>query len=88
MKVEFSKAFKKDISKLNNQNVKQKLKEVIIRLENEESLRIIPNCIKFQNHTTAYRIRIGGYRLGIYYDNSEIQLARFVKRNDIYKLFP
>ncbi len=88
MKVDFSKAFKKDIAKLSNQGLKQKLKRVIIRLENEKSLRTVPNCIKVQNHSSAYRIRIGDYRLGVYYENNNIQIARFVKRNDIYKLFP
>jgi mRNA-degrading endonuclease RelE of RelBE toxin-antitoxin system len=88
MKVDYSKAFKKDISKLRNQSLKQKLKKVILRLENEESLRTIPYCIKVQNHSTAYRIRIGDYRLGVYYKNNKIQIARFANRNDIYKLFP
>lgn len=39
-------------------------------------------------HPDAYRVRIGDYRLGIYYSDNEITIARFVKRNDIYKLFP
>ncbi|MGB0887251.1 MAG: type II toxin-antitoxin system RelE family toxin [Vicingaceae bacterium] len=36
----------------------------------------------------AYRIRIGDYRLGFYVNNDVITLARFIKRNDIYKVFP
>ena len=39
-------------------------------------------------HSDAYRIRIGDYRLGIYYYEDTVTITRFVKREDIYKLFP
>jgi mRNA interferase RelE/StbE len=39
-------------------------------------------------HPEAYRIRIGDYRLGFYYTENQIEIARFLKRNDIYKVFP
>src|SRR5680860_1483695 len=56
----------KEDAKLSNKGLKQKLKRVIIRLENEKSLRTVPNCIKVQNHSSAYRIRIGDYRCLLY----------------------
>ncbi|MBC74145.1 MAG: plasmid stabilization protein, partial [Muricauda sp.] len=39
-------------------------------------------------HPNALRIRVGTYRLGFYNENNTLILSRFVKRNDIYKLFP
>lgn len=41
-----------------------------------------------RGHSEAYRLRIGKYRLGFYYDGNTIQLARFVKKEIIYNLFP
>ena len=41
-----------------------------------------------KGHSYAYRIRIGDYRLGFYFEDNTIFLARFLKRSDIYKVFP
>lgn len=88
MKLIFSKTFKKDIGKLNDKNTKTKLKQIILQLKEVSSLLEISNCIKMKGHPSAYRIRVGNYRLGIYQLEKEIHIARFVKRNDVYKLFP
>jgi len=65
-----------------------KLKNVLLQLESEPSLQNISHCIKMKGHPQAYRIRVGSYRLGVYLVDNELQIARFVKRNGIYKLFP
>ena len=39
-------------------------------------------------HPYAYRIRIGDYRLGFYFEDNSIDIARFLKRDDIHKVFP
>ena len=46
------------------------------------------NIKKMKGHSGAFRIRIGKYRLGFYFDGEVIELARFAKREDIYKLVP
>ena len=48
----------------------------------------ISNIKRMKGHSEAYRIRIEKYRLGFYFDGEVIELARFAKREDIYKLFP
>lgn len=88
MKVIFLSKFNKDIRKLNDTLIKNMLIEVIESLENANQISDIKNCKKLAGHKTAYRIRIGNYRLGFFYENGEIELTRFAKRNDIYKLFP
>ena len=57
-------------------------------MEKTDSLERIPNTKKLKGHKTAYRARIGDYRLGFFFENSTLTLARFVHRKDIYKLFP
>lgn len=88
MKVEFLDKFCKDIDRLNDGKVKLALKQVILRLEEAETLSEIRHLKKLKGHSIAYRVRVGEYRLGFYFENGVIELARFVHRKDIYSLFP
>jgi mRNA interferase RelE/StbE len=88
MKVEYLKQFSKDVSKINDETLKNNLFDVIIILKNTENLNLVSNIRKMKGHSEAYRIRLGKYRLGFYFDGELIELARFAKREDIYKLFP
>ena len=53
-----------------------------------ENLDSLKGVKKLHGHFFAYRIRIGDYRLGFFKENETIILVRFLKRADIYKLFP
>lgn len=88
MKVEFLKKFSKDIDDLKIKSVKQSLMRLIELMESVDSLEKIPNTKKLKGHKTAYRTRIGDYRLGFFIEDSAILAVRFVHRKDIYKLFP
>ncbi|MBP9665285.1 MAG: hypothetical protein KBD94_11735 [Pyrinomonadaceae bacterium] len=88
MKVEFLKRFSKDIDEITVRSVRSALKRVIELMESADTLGKIPNTKKLKGHKTAYRIRVGEYRLGFFFENKTIILARFVNRKDIYKLFP
>jgi mRNA interferase RelE/StbE len=88
MKVEYLKQFSKDLLKINDQSLKDSLFEVITNLKNAENLSDLSNVKKMKGHSEAYRIRIEKYRLGFFFDEEVIELARFAKREDIYKLFP
>jgi len=88
MKVEFLKSFSKDLDGLKNRNAKNALIRVIELMESSNSLEMIPNTKKLKGHKSAYRTRVGDFRIGFFFENSTIILARFVDRKDIYKLFP
>ena len=88
MKVEFLKKFSKDIDELKLKSVKRTLILLIENMEAVDSLDKIPNVKKLKVHKTAYRARVGDYRLGFFFENSTILLVRFVHRKDIYKVFP
>ncbi|WP_269240161.1 type II toxin-antitoxin system RelE family toxin [Flavobacterium limnophilum] len=88
MKVEYLKQFSKDLLKVKDESLKDDLFNAIIILKNAETLNVLSNIKKLKGYQDAYRIRIGKYRLGFYFDGEVIELARFVKREDIYKLFP
>lgn len=88
MNVEFLKRFSKDLDEVNVKSVRAALKRVIESIETADTLSNIPHTKKLQGHKTAYRTRVGDYRLGFFFENDTIILARFVDRKDIYKLFP
>ena len=88
MKVEYLKQFSKDLLKVKDESLKGDLFSIIIVLKNAETLNELSNVKKLKGYQNAYRIRIGKFRLGFYFDGEVIELARFVKREDIYKLFP
>jgi mRNA-degrading endonuclease RelE of RelBE toxin-antitoxin system len=88
MEVVFLRSFLNDIKKLSDNKLKNKIKEFIVELQNAETLEELQNVKKLKGFSTAYRWRMGDYRLGFYKDENKVELARFVKRNDIYKVFP
>ena len=88
MKVIYLETLAKDLKKIKDKKLLKSLSEVFINLEEFEDLFQVSNVKKLSGHSDVYRIRVGNYRLGIYYVNNKITVARFVKRNDIYKLFP
>ena len=88
MKVEFLKKFSKDLDDVKTRPVKPALMSLIELMENTDSLDTIPNIKKLKGFKSTYRARVGDYRLGFFYENSTILLARFVHRKDIYKIFP
>lgn len=87
MQVEFLTSFNKDLSKLSSALVRKSLKNLILKLETAKSLSEIPQLKKLKGHPEAWRIRLGNYRVGLFYSNNIIQLARIVDRKDIYKVF-
>ncbi|MEQ8548899.1 MAG: hypothetical protein RIC03_13370 [Cyclobacteriaceae bacterium] len=88
MRVTYSKAVIKDVRKIKDEKLISKVEMVVNQLKSVKSIEEISQLKKIKGHPTAYRIRIGDYRLGLYIAADHIELVRFVKRNDIYKLFP
>jgi len=88
MKIKYHKSLEKDLRKINNKKIKQKLKLIILEMKEAQVLDELTSVKKLAGHPNAFRMRIGAYRLGFYYENNTLILSRFVKRNDIYKLFP
>ena len=89
MNITYHSKFKKDIRKINDSKLKESLLDKIQEMKEVSSIEDLPGIKKMSGHSTAYRMRIGSYRLGFYLENEgNLQLKRFVKRNDIYKLFP
>lgn len=88
MKVEYSKVFLKDIQKITDEKLKNDVMKIIVDFKPAQRLSEMSNVKKMRGHSEAYRMRIGKFRLGFYYNGETVELERFVKRETIYKLFP
>lgn len=89
MEVIFLNTFKEDIKQFNDKKLKAKLKQVIIDLESSPNLQGVKNLKKLKGYySMTYRVKIDKYRLGLYIQDNIVYLTRFVKKEDISKVFP
>ena len=88
MKVEFLSRFGRDIDKIQDASIKNKLASIIEQIEQAKSLADVNNLKKIVGYKNTYRIRIGDYRIGIFFEKDTVEFARVVHRKDIYKFFP
>ena len=88
MQVEFLSKFSKDLDLISLKSVKTNLAKLIRKIETEESLASTPNLKKLTGHRSAYRVRLGNYRVGFFYETHTVIFARIIHRKDIYKVFP
>jgi len=88
MKIVYTKSVTKDVRKIKDKKLIAKVSLVINNMKETSDMSQLKSVKKLSGHPLAYRIRIGNYRLGFYYENDTITLIRFLKRNDIYKIFP
>ncbi len=48
----------------------------------------LPGVKKLKGYKTAYRIRVGDYRVGFLFEDDTIKLSRVTNRKEIYRYFP
>jgi mRNA interferase RelE/StbE len=88
MRVIFLGKFSRDLDDIADVGLKAAVQEAIQTLEAAPTLHDVPGLKKMKGFKTAYRLRIRDYRIGLYYENGTVELARFRDRKDIYKVFP
>jgi mRNA interferase RelE/StbE len=88
MEVVFLAKFDKDLDKIQNSQIKMKVIDIIEEIIVSEKLSDLVNVKKLSGFKIAYRIKLGDYRIGFFFENGIIEFARIVHRKDIYKVFP
>jgi len=86
--VKFLSSFSRDLNQIQNLRIKSLVIKMISTIEISNHLNEISGIKKLKGHKSAYRIRIGDYRIGLFYEKNHVELARIVHRKDIYNLFP
>ncbi len=88
MKIVITKQFAKDVSKELDKPTQLLLADIIEKIQQADSLIEIQNLKKLSGHKSAFRIRLGNYRIGFLLEDNIIKLSRILNRKDIYKFFP
>lgn len=88
MEVTFDKSFSKCLDKINNKQVLERTEKAIIKCEEADGLKQIPNLKKMVGYKNYYRIKIGDYRIGVEIIDNVIDFIVVAPRGKIYKIFP
>ena len=88
MNVAFRRSFVRDLRRVRDNNLRERVKETIEAIEGVETLREMSNVKKLRGGEGYYRIRIGDYRLGLVLEGDTVVFVRFLHRKDIYRYFP
>ena len=81
-------SFNKELSRLRDRKLADRIEKVINGLENAKSLQQVTSVKKIKGSENAFRIRIGDYRLGFYLIDNTVKLTAFASRKEIYSYFP
>lgn len=88
MRVFVTKQFEKDVDKELSKKMQLKLADIIKELQNASTLYSINDLKKLKGYKTAYRIRMGDYRIGFILEKDIIKLSRVMDRKKVYRYFP
>jgi len=88
MQVVFRSAFNRQVQKLKEKKIKNKTILVIKNVEDAGKISEIKNIKKLSGHSSAYRIKLGNYRIGLFIEEDIAEFTTIVHRKDIYKKFP
>jgi mRNA interferase RelE/StbE len=88
MEIKFREKFEKDLDSITNQDILDSIIRTIENVEKAQKPQDILNIKKMKGDKTAFRIRIGNYRIGIYIIKNVIEFTRVLPRDKIYQYFP
>jgi mRNA interferase RelE/StbE len=88
MNVQFRESFHKDLRRIRDKDLLNRVKNIIEIVEQATDLSAVPNLERLKGWSTYYRIRIGDYRLGLAVEENVVTFVRFLHRRDIYRYFP
>ena len=87
MKYEYTNAFIKDVKK-SSPEIQAQIKNLIEEIRSADKLGDLPNVKKMKGFSNAFRIRLGEYRVGVFWENDNLVLVRMLHRREVYRYFP
>lgn len=88
MKTIYRQSFEKDLLAIKDKGTLSRIKLILSSVEDASKFSDIPNLKKMKGHKVAYRIRVGDFRLGFFFENNTVEFVAAKNRKDIYKGFP
>jgi mRNA interferase RelE/StbE len=87
MQIDFTKHFSKQIDRLYDGVLREKLRKIVSMVMAASTSSDISNLKKLKGHPSAYRIRLGYYRIGLFIEDDSVIFAAFEHRKNIYNKF-
>jgi mRNA-degrading endonuclease RelE of RelBE toxin-antitoxin system len=89
MNIRYTKRFLKDLKALQGTEVYERVSTLVLEeIPEAEDISAIVNLSKLKGDENAYRIRVGDYRIGFFWEDDEIVMSRVLHRSEIYRYFP
>ena len=88
MQVEFLSKFNRDLDRIHHQSVRKAIIKVIDEVKIARTLNEVSNIKKLKGFRSAFRIRLGEYRIGVFIEGQTVEFARILHRKEIYRYFP
>ena len=88
METFFRRSFERDLKKIRDRNLLEKIKQSIESVESAADLSEVNSVRKLKGAANSDRIRVGDYRIGLEADASTAEFVRILHRRDIYRFFP
>lgn len=88
MKAIFRKSFTRDLERIKNYAILERVKRAVEHIEIAIDLHEIKGIKALSSAGSFYRIRVGNYRIGVTIKANEVEFLRCLHRRDIYRYFP
>lgn len=88
MKTSFARTFSRDLRRIRDKAVLNRVRPIIEYYDRVESLSEARQLKKLKGEDNYYRIRVGDFRIGVIIEDDEITFVRFLHRKDLYRYFP
>ena len=88
MNVAFRRSFVRDLKKIKDRRILDRVDDVIQQVEAADSHQNIIGLKKLSGEGNFYRIRLGDYRIGLVLKKGVVEFVRCLSRRDIYRKFP
>ncbi|MGH8613062.1 MAG: type II toxin-antitoxin system RelE family toxin [Gammaproteobacteria bacterium] len=88
MKTTFRQSFARDLKKIKDRAMLERIKQAIGQVETAQALNDVKDLTKLSGGNNYYRIRVGDYRLGIVVEAETVEFVRCLNRREIYRYFP
>ena len=88
MNVRYEASFEKDLRRIRDKSLLQRIKNAIDDVKKVEGVHLINNLKKLKGYDAFYRIKLGDYRIGIELVENELIFVRFLHRREVYRFFP
>jgi mRNA interferase RelE/StbE len=88
MKSTFRKSFTRDLRKIKDRALLDRIKEAIDKTQSASDAKEISNLKKLSGGGNYFRIRVGDYRIGVILEQGTVDFVRCLHRRDLYRFFP